>query len=258
MFPLARLARPVALRAVPLVRPSCFYTTAASADSITDTVTKEFIQQAKKGNRSKKTPSSEFIVIDGLPATTTVEDIRKLAREAISQGDSCIREVIFCRQNDFKFFGRCVVQMDNSTHAGKLAEYGHMRLVGGSHIKMKLAGQESSDSKAFINRLRRPELTSVADASSAAGRSVLVTGLPPKTSADQVLGILRSKNLYPADGTSQSVVPLRARQQAAVAKYLVKFESESEAWRCVRAFHNTNFNLKTSNTDYRLDVSVVY
>ena len=55
--------------------------------------------------------------------------------------------MIFCRQNDFKFFGRCIVQMDNSTHAGKLAEYGHMRLVGGSHIKMKLVRMEAIGSQ---------------------------------------------------------------------------------------------------------------
>ncbi|ORX43562.1 hypothetical protein DM01DRAFT_1387099 [Hesseltinella vesiculosa] len=236
-----------------------FYTTTTeTASSVSDTVTDQFIRQISNKRTKKPIPTSDIVVIEGMPTTGTIEDIRKVAREAFDQGDKSIREVIFCRRNDFKFFGRCVVQMDSKEHAGKLVNYGNMRMIGGSHIKVKMGGQETANSKDYINRLRRQELVSVTDATSASGRTVLVNGLPPKTTVDQLFGILRSKNLFPVEGSSRSVIPLRSHERSIVSKYLVKFDSESEAWRCVRAFHNTKFNLKARNSDYHLDVSVVY
>ncbi|KAI8089257.1 uncharacterized protein BX664DRAFT_332538 [Halteromyces radiatus] len=242
---------------------SCLYTTtsteASSASKFADSVTKKFIGQAKKGQIGRRfnTPS-KFVIIEDLPSTATTEDVRKLAREAFSQGDKSIRETIFCRNYEFKFFGRCVVMMDSEENACKLLDYGNRRLVGGQAIKMNFAGNESKNSNEFINKLRRPELVSMADTTSAAGRSVILTGLPPKTKRDQVLGILRSKNLFPVEGVSDNVISLRTKNQSTVSKFLIKFDSEPEAWRCVRAFHNTNFNLKQKNSDYRLSVSVAY
>ena len=48
------------------------------------------------------------------------------------------------------------------------------------------------------------------------------------------------------------------KKQAVVSKFLVKFESESEAWRAVRKFHNGEFKLNKRNELYKLNVSVVY
>lgn len=49
-----------------------------------------------------------------------------------------------------------------------------------------------------------------------------------------------------------------SKEQSTVAKFLVKFDSESEAWRCVRTFHNTDFLLKSRQENYRLQLSVAY
>lgn len=51
---------------------------------------------------------------------------------------------------------------------------------------------------------------------------------------------------------------LCSKEHSSVAKYLVKFDSESEAWRCVRAFHNEIFVLHDRNEEFKLSVSVVY
>ncbi|CAO3592159.1 unnamed protein product [Absidia cylindrospora] len=259
------LTQPIRQQLARAPTSSCLYTTSAnpstnlSASQFAEMASKKFLGQAKKGynGRRNNTPS-KFVVVDNLPATTTAEDIKKLAREAFNQGDKCINETIFCRSFDFKFFGRCVVMMDSPENAKKLLEYGNSRLVGGHMIKMLFAGNESKDPKEFINKLRRHELLSKTDATSAAGRSVVFNGLPPQTKRDQVLGILRSKNLFPVEGVSDNVVPLKTKDKGTVSKFLVKFDSESEAWRCVRTFHNTDFTLKKYNTDFRLFVSVAY
>jgi hypothetical protein len=49
-----------------------------------------------------------------------------------------------------------------------------------------------------------------------------------------------------------------SKDQSTVAKFLVKFDSESEAWRCVRTFHNTDFLLKHRQENYKLQLNVAY
>jgi hypothetical protein len=111
---------------------SCFYTTTttnaatntytsgSSASQFADSVSKKFIGkrlswplylylsftnslhpcndytdivQAKNGQvgRRGNTPS-KFLVVDNLPLTATTEDVKKLAREAFTQGDKCMNE----------------------------------------------------------------------------------------------------------------------------------------------------------------------
>ncbi|SAM08312.1 hypothetical protein [Absidia glauca] len=249
---------------------SCFYTTTttnaatntytsgSSASQFADSVSKKFIAKNGQVGRRGNTPS-KFLVVDNLPLTATTEDVKKLAREAFTQGDKCMNEIIFCRNKDFKFFGRCVIMMDSPESAQKLLSYGRSRLVGGQSIKMVFAGDESTaNPNDFINKTRRHELLSKADATSAAGRSVIFSGLPIRTKRDQVLGILRTKNLFPVESAPDSVLQLRTKERSTVSKFLIKLDSEAEAWRCVRSFHNTDFNFKGNNLDYRLSVSVAY
>lgn len=60
-----------------------------------------------------------------------------------------------------------------------------------------------------MSRWRRSELISMADGSSAAGRSVIIRGLPPRTAPEHVLGYLRSKNFFPIEGTPDNVLRLQ-------------------------------------------------
>jgi hypothetical protein len=105
---------------------------------------------------------------------------------------------------------------------------------------------------------RRPELTSITDSTSSSGRAVVISGLPRRTQPDHLLGFLRSRNFFPIEGAPDNVLALKTKEQSTVSKFLVKFDSESEAWRCVRAFHNTDFILKSMNQNYKLSLSVVY
>ncbi|CAO3631639.1 unnamed protein product [Cunninghamella blakesleeana] len=237
-----------------------------SPAKLTEAVTKKFIAQAKKDGPdnfrkyARFGSPSKLVTIEGLPITTTDEDVRKVAREAFENGDKHIREVIFCRNFDFSFRGRCVLMMDSINNAGKLIEYGNLRMVGGNAITMKFSKSnvKDQDLTSFLNSQRRSELISVTDGTSAAGRSVVFSGLPTRIRVDNVLGILRSKNLFPREGTSNTVIPLKTKNQSTVSKFLIKFDNESEAWRCVRAFHNTTYTFNKTKTDYRLSVSVAY
>jgi hypothetical protein len=49
-----------------------------------------------------------------------------------------------------------------------------------------------------------------------------------------------------------------SKNKSTVSKFLVKFDSESEAWRCVRAFHNTDFVLEHTKEKFGLQVGVAY
>lgn len=109
-----------------------------------------------------------------------------------------------------------------------------------------------------MSSLRSPELTSITDSTNASGRAVVISGLPSRTQTDHLLGFLRSRNFFPIEGASDNVLALKTKEQSTVSKFLVKFDSESEAWRCVRAFHNTDFVLQKRNENYKLSVSVAY
>ncbi|KAI9262636.1 hypothetical protein EDC94DRAFT_518937 [Helicostylum pulchrum] len=227
--------------------------------NFTEALTDKFIGQVKKqGKNGKLSDPTRFVQIDSLPATATTEDIRKLAREAFPEGDKSIVEAVFLRNFDFNFYGRCVVLMKSPEDARKVVEYGNRRSVGGNTIKMSFAGSDKSDVNQVMSGFRRPELTSITDSTSASGRSVMITGLPSRTQPEHLLGFLRSRNFFPIEGASDNVLPLKTKEQSTVSKFLVKFDSESEAWRCVRAFHNTDFLLKSRDENYKLSLSVIY
>ncbi|KAG2216924.1 hypothetical protein INT45_004120, partial [Circinella minor] len=204
----------------------------------------------KERNIIHKEPTP-FIQIDQLPITTTTEDIRKLAREALPNGDQSINEVVFVRSDSFDFMGRCIIAMKSAEDAQRVFEYGNRRVIGGNVIKMTHVSKISE-------KLRPVELKSVADQTSASGRSVTLTGFPLLTKPEHVLGYLRSRNFYPVEGVEDSIIRLNTKKQATVSKFLIKFDSESEAWRAVRKFHNGEFKLNKRNEIYKLSVSVVY
>jgi hypothetical protein len=119
-------------------------------------------------------------------------------------------------------------------------------------------GSANSEPGSIMGSLRRPELTSITDSTSASGRSVVISGLPPRTQPDHLLGFLRSRNFFPIEGAPDNVLALKTKEQSTVSKFLVKFDSESEAWRCVRQFHNTDFLFRAMNQNFKLSLSVVY
>lgn len=56
------------------------------------------IGQAKNGQVGRRINNpSKFLVVDNLPLTATTEDVKKLAREAFTQGDKCMNESKYAR-----------------------------------------------------------------------------------------------------------------------------------------------------------------
>ncbi|KAF7732300.1 hypothetical protein EC973_005196 [Apophysomyces ossiformis] len=216
-------------------------------------------RQVRKDRKNReRAPASPLVQIEGLPMTATMEDIRKLARESFPQGDKSIREICFRRTPEFNFTGTCVLHMTSPEAAKSIIDYAHRRLLGGNLMKANYVNVQSGDAAEALRRFRSPELMSVADPTSAASRSVVIVGFPRTTTPDVVMGYLRTKNFFPIEGVPDSVVQLKTKSMAAVSKFLVKFDSESEAWRCVRAFHNTDYNWNKHKETLKLRVSVVY
>jgi hypothetical protein len=225
-----------------------------------ENMSKQFIGHVKKQRTQTKAfaEPSRFVVIDSLPPTATTEDVHKLAREAFPDGDKQIMETVFCRNAEFNFIGRCIVSLNSAEDARRLIEYGHRRVLGGNTLKVNYTGNDKSDANSVMSNYRRSELTSMTDSTSASGRSVVITGLPPRTQPEHLLGYLRSRNFFPVEGAPDNVLHLKTKDQSTVAKFLVKFDSESEAWRCVRTFHNTDFLLKHRQENYKLQLNVAY
>ncbi|KAI8644264.1 hypothetical protein BD408DRAFT_340732 [Parasitella parasitica] len=228
--------------------------------SFAENLSNQFINLVKKQRNQTKAFSdpSRFVMINGLPLTATIEDIHKLAREAFTNGDKQIVETVLCRSPEFNFTGRCVVSLNNVEDARRLIEYGHRRVLGGHTIKIDYTGNDKSDTDSVMNQYRPSELSSITDSTSASGRSVVITGFPFQTKSEHLLGYLRSRNFFPAEGVPSNILRLKTKDNSTVSKFLVKFDSESEAWRCVRAFHNTDFLLKSRQSRHRLRLSVAY
>ncbi|KAI8150241.1 hypothetical protein BJV82DRAFT_586411 [Fennellomyces sp. T-0311] len=241
------LNKPQQQRCFQISAPTCN----AEKSSAAATMTSKFIAQVRKERNIVSKEPTRFVQIDALPATTTTEDIKKLAREALPEGDKSINEIVFVRNDNFDFNGRCIITMKTAEDAQRVIEYGNRRVMGGNVVKMQHIGKLS-------DKVRTRELMSVADATSASGRAVVFTGLPLLTKPEHLLGYLRSRNFYPVEGTADSIMRLPSKKQATVSKFLVKFDSESEAWRAVRKFHNTDFLLTKRNEKYNLHVAVVY
>ncbi|KAL1928588.1 hypothetical protein VTP01DRAFT_2944 [Rhizomucor pusillus] len=233
----------------------CFSAAAVALDNVRagEALKSKFISQIEKDSQVSRMGQSRLVKVEGLPITATFEDIRKLAREAAPpDGDKHIEDILFVRDDYFDFRGKCIVTMKNSADARQLVDYGNKRMVGGNVVRMFPIARILAEEK------RRPELESDGDLTSASGRSVLFIGFPKRTEIDQMLGFLRSRNVFPAEGSSKNVIQLATKKQAIVSKFLVKLDSEAEAYRAVREFHNTNFELRKHNANYRITASVVY
>lgn len=118
--------------------------------------------------------------------------------------------VVFCRNNEFQFYGRCVVLMGNTEDARRLVEYAHRRTLGGNILKANCIGDNKpNNANQVMSTFRRSELVSMTDGTNASGRSVIITGLPFKTLPEHLLGYLRSKNFFPVEGSPDNVLQLK-------------------------------------------------
>lgn len=224
-----------------------------SLKNFAEALAEKFINQVKK-QRQKKKDLTRLIQIELLPFTATAEDIRKLAREAFPKGDKSIVDMVFCRKENFAPNGKCVLLMTSGEDARRLVLYGNRRALGGNMIRMSFARKSTRDPDGYLNNLRQNELRSATGTSTTAttaGQSVIITGFY-SSSTEKLLDYLSTKHFYPVD----NILFLKSKHGSAKHKHLIKFNTESEAWRCVRAFHNRQhtFDKKT----YTVQVDVLY
>lgn len=209
----------------------------------------KFIQQAKQ-----IPAGSRLIRMDTLPSTATTQDILKLARESFLNGDKSVLDMVFCRKKtSFKMTGKCMVLMTSTEDARRFILYGHQRFLGGNRIRMSF-GDLTQDPENYLKTYRHVGLKTE---NQSAGRSVLVSGFPSKI-ARHLANHLGRKNFFPADGVPDNVVRLRGKPSSEYFKYMIKFDTESEAWRCVRAFHNTPYTVHKTKKTSIIQVNVVY
>ncbi|KAF8275093.1 hypothetical protein EI94DRAFT_1793723 [Lactarius quietus] len=88
------------------------------------------------------------------------------------------------------------------------------------------------------------------------GRSVLLSGLPRKISADSVRRFLRNYKLM---GGQAEVVKLETHARSVVTvRVLVRLSSASEAFRLVRNVHMTNFEPNTWEDKYTIRAQLIH
>ncbi|KAL0096260.1 hypothetical protein J3Q64DRAFT_1706956 [Phycomyces blakesleeanus] len=257
------------------IAPRCLYSVQATGETrLPDTrrhdnrrkdfagnLIKKFTGQVRRANEPNESMVPTTLVrIDYLPSTATAEDIRKLVREATQKNGENIKEVVFCRTPTFHFKGRCLVHLNNTEDAASLVKYAHRRLLAGKVLNAGFGGEGNEDNvSSLLAESRTRELGSVADGTNYSGRAVEIVGFPLRSTVDHVSGKLRFKNVFPIEGVDQNLVELKTAERSSVSKFLVKFATEAEAWRCVRTFHNTRHVLRASHTyEFELRVSVVY
>ncbi|CAO3685938.1 unnamed protein product [Rhizopus stolonifer] len=254
----AQFLLPILRQRLVISRP--IHTSIARRSEIENNFAKSFNDNFKDhGKKQQKhlLEPTRLIQIEALPFTSTSEDVRKLAREAFPKGDRSIIDMVFSRKDNLAFDGKCIVLMSTPEDASRLLSYGDRRSMGGNIIKMSFTGKTAGNPEGYLNNFRRNELKSVTEATNAAGRSVIMSGFPFNYT-DYVLGYLRAKNFYPVDGVPDNIVCISDKQRTPINKFLVKFESESEAWRCVRTFHNEKYTIRRNQSTYNIQVDVVY
>ncbi|KAI9276578.1 hypothetical protein BY458DRAFT_554554 [Sporodiniella umbellata] len=234
-----------------------FQTSAVVCNDFGKQANRSFVDRFKSQTNEDADKPTRLIKIEALPSTSTLEDIRKLAREAFDNGDRSIRDIVFCRKDNLAFDGNCVVLLNSPEDATRLISYGNRRSLGGNIIKMSYVSKISQNPEGYLDSLRKPQLKSKDNTKHAAGSSVIISGHPFRN-IDNILGYLRSKNFFPLDGVPDSAFLIQQRRNSPVNRFLVKFESESEAWRCVRAFHNSKYTLTRTGEVYNIYAEVVY
>ncbi|KAI9030701.1 hypothetical protein CLU79DRAFT_831238 [Phycomyces nitens] len=250
------------------IAPRCLYTVQATGEtSRVDTRRPDSRRRDFANNLVRKAYEpkdnlnpSTLVTIDNLPLTVTSEDIKKLVREATQKNGENIKEVVFCRTPSFNFRGRCLVHLNNVEDAASLFNYAHRRLLSGKILKAVFSGNSNESTiNTLLAENRTRQLGSLADGTSYSGRAVEIVGFTSHTGNEYVYNKLTHRNVFPIEGVENNLIKLPSLKGAASSKFLVKFGTEAEAWRCVRTFHNTKHTMhKNTSREYQLRASVIY
>ncbi|KAG0264262.1 hypothetical protein BG011_007152 [Mortierella polycephala] len=191
----------------------------------------------------KKQPYSPYLLISGLPSTTMPDDIKRMATTKGS-----IVEIIYHRSQFMDFQNRVTVVFRAATDAVDFIVQKYGKFLGGHKLQMNLLDPHNSKDKRMIP----PYLAS----QPFSGHQVLVSGFPTTARPDHLRTEFRRFNLL--DTTEAAIIPVPSRRMSTSSQYLIRLSSRSEAYRFVRTYHNTFYNILEFRKRCPLHATVIY
>ncbi|EST09218.1 Nucleotide-binding, alpha-beta plait [Kalmanozyma brasiliensis GHG001] len=233
--------------------------------------------------------SEKDVLITGLPTTATPLDIRALARETKTFND--VGRIEFMYTRSFQPTGKALVSFSATMRARMFEEDAHGRIVGGKMIKANLRSVKQRKDfllKAYGNWPADYQIPfDLIEYDT--GKLVLLRGIPQDTFEARLeerlaprydlkpqdrwrakrisyAGYLHDSKGYGGshDAVLGGVLKLpKSHPDATTANFIVRCETQSEAMRLVRRWHNTyfaprTFDIQDTGGRYRVAASVLY
>lgn len=204
--------------------------------------------QVKVESSLKGTPSS-VLHLRNLPISIIPDDIRRLDSETTPT------EIILARNSNLKFGGNAIVRFKSSGDAIKFSNSARLAHIGTVRPVVSFVNRE--DEALQPDKVRHDLIANDA------GRMVLITGLPGKATTHTMKRYLEmiQARLEPAPaGKSHGdpIIKLDPVGRDLQSKFLVRLVNTSEAYRIVRALHNTFFRKDVYGDVYFLTAQVMH
>ncbi|SJX65007.1 uncharacterized protein SRS1_15834 [Sporisorium reilianum f. sp. reilianum] len=233
--------------------------------------------------------SEKDVLLSGLPITATPADIRALAREPKTANDMGRIEYIYLKS--MVPSSKALISFSNAIHARKFEGDAHGRIVGGRYINASLRSVKQRQGFLIDTYGLWPsEFQLPFDLIEyETGKLVLLRGIPQDTFEARLEERLASRyDLKPQDrwrgkrcsyagysintkgygGSHDAVLGgvlklPKLHLDATTASFIVRCQTQSEAMRLVRRWHNTyfapaTFDIQDTAGRYRVSASVLY
>lgn len=233
--------------------------------------------------------SEKDVLISNLPSTATPTDIRALARETKTFNDVGRIEFIYARS--FRPTGKALISMSSPMRARMFEEDAHGRIVGGKMINADLRSVQTRKDFLLKTYGNWPESYQIPFdlIEYETGKLVLLRNIPQDTFEARLEERLANRyDLRPQDrwrakrssyagylhdskgygGTHDAVLGgviklPKTHPDATTTNFIVRCQTQSEAMRLVRRWHNTyfapaTFDIQDTGGRYRVSASILY
>lgn len=233
--------------------------------------------------------SEKDVLLSGLPTTATPADIRALARQTKTAND--IGRIEFIYLKSFVPSGKALVSFSSPIHARMFEADAHGRIVGGKYINANLRSVKKRREYLINTYGNWPADFQVPFdlIEYETGKLVLLRGIPQDTSEARLEERLANRyDLKPQDrwrgkrysyagysldtkghgGSHDAVLGgvlklPRNYMDTTTANFIVRCQTQSEAMRLVRRWHNTyfapaTFDIQDTAGRYRVSASILY
>lgn len=283
-----------ALTAAPSLRSAALHSSPCHLANQGFTVPDEYLERAEAesvpvGDIRHNLVSEKDVLISGLPYTATPSDIRALARETKTFNDVGRIEFIYTRS--FRPTGKALVSFSSNARARIFEQDAHGRIIGGKLINADLRSIKLRND--FLQKTygNWPASYQVPFdlIEYETGKLVLLRNIPQDTFEARLeerlanrydlkpqdrwrakrvsyAGYLHSSKGYGGshDTVLGGVLKLpKTHPDATTANFIVRCQTQSEAMRLVRRWHNTyfapaTFDIQDTAGRYRVSASILY